>query len=69
MFSKTKIALATATFAAMIAAFTPAMANYASCYENPAGPGCPGEIKQNMTSHNYRGAEHPTVPATQHHHG
>ena len=69
MFSKTAIALVAASLAIGAAAITPAMANYAPCYENPAGLGCPGEIKQSTTSHYYRGAEHPTVPATRHHHG
>ena len=50
MFSKTAIALAVASFAVGAVALTPAMANYAPCLENPAGPGCPGEVK-NMTSH------------------
>ena len=68
MFSKTAIALAVASFAVGAVALTPAMANYAPCLENPAGSGCPGEIK-NMTSHQHKGAAHPTVPATRHHHG
>jgi hypothetical protein len=35
MFSKTAIALAVAAFAVGAVALTPAMANYAPCYENP----------------------------------
>ena len=66
MLSKTAIALAAASLAVSAAALTPAMANYAPCLENPAAKGCPGEIKQGR---NTQGAEHPTVPATRHHHG
>jgi hypothetical protein len=66
MFNKTAIALAAASLAVGAAALTPAMANYAPCLENPAAKGCPGEIKQERSS---QGAEHPTVPATRHHHG
>jgi hypothetical protein len=66
MLSKTAIALAAASLAVSAAALTPAMANYAPCLENPAAKGCSGEIKQERNS---QGAEHPTVPATRHHHG
>jgi hypothetical protein len=68
MFSKTAIALAVTLFAVGAAALTPAMANYAPCYENPAAKGCPGEISQ-PGARGSQGAEHPTVPATRHHHG
>jgi hypothetical protein len=68
MFSKSAIALAAASFAVGAAALTPAMANYAPCVENPAGKGCPGEIKQNAAMHSYRGAEHHPRSTT-HHHG
>ena len=68
MFSKTSLALAAASFAVGAAALTPAMANYAPCVENPAGKGCPGEIKQNTATPSYRGAEHQTRHTT-HHHG
>jgi hypothetical protein len=68
MFSKISIALAAASFAVGAAALTPAMANYAPCVENPAGKGCPGEIKQNTAAPSYRGAEHHTRSTT-HHHG
>ena len=67
MFSKTAIALIAASLALGFAA--PAMANYAPCVENPAAKGCPGEINQNTNANSYKGAEHPTVPATRHHHG
>ena len=67
MFSKTAIALAAASFAVGAAALTPAMANYAPCVENPAGKGCPGEIKQNAATPSYRGAEHQTRHTTRHH--
>ena len=67
MFSKTAIALAAASFAVGAAALTPAMANYAPCLENPAAKGCPGEIKQNMATHSYKGAEHQTRHTTRHH--
>ena len=66
MLSKTAIALAAASFAVGATALTPAMANYAFCVENPTAKGCPGEMKYERGS---QGAEHPTVPATRHHHG
>ena len=65
MLSKTAIALVAASLALGFAALTPAMANYAPCYENPAASGCPGSINQN--THSNRGAEHQTPTA--HHHG
>jgi len=69
MFSKTiALTIAAASFSIGDVTLTPAMANYAPCYENPNGPGCPGETKQNMTTHYYRGAEHQTRQMT-HHHG
>jgi hypothetical protein len=67
MLSKTAIALVAASFALGAAAVTPAMANYASCVENPAAKGCPGEIKQNTAMPSYRGAEHQTRHTTRHH--
>ena len=67
MFSKTAIGLAAASFMVAAAAFTPVMANYAPCYENPAGKGCPGEINQNTSAQSHRGAEYQ-MPRT-HHHG
>jgi hypothetical protein len=43
MLTKTAIALAAITSVALgAAALTPASANYAPCYENPAAIGCPG---------------------------
>jgi hypothetical protein len=70
MFSKTAIALAVASLALGAAAGTPAMSNYAPCYENPAAAGCPGnyQANQSTTAHSYKGAEHPTRHTT-HHHG
>jgi hypothetical protein len=70
MFIKTAIALAAASLALGAAAVTPAMANYAPCYENPAATGCPGnyEVNQHTTAQSYKGAEHPTRHTT-HHHG
>ena len=46
MLSKTAIALIAASLALGFAALTPAMANYAPCYENPAAAGCPGATNQ-----------------------
>jgi hypothetical protein len=68
MFSKTAIALAAASLALGLDFLTPANANYAPCYENPAAAGCPGQINQNTAAHSYKGAEHPTRH-TIHHHG
>jgi len=43
MLRKTLVALAaTVSRTAGAATLTPAMANYDSCYENPAATGCPG---------------------------
>jgi hypothetical protein len=67
MLSKTAIALVAASLALGFAALTPAMANYAPCYENPAAAGCPGEIKQNTPTHSYKGAEHQTRHTIRHH--
>lgn len=67
MFSKTAIALAVASLALGAAAGTPAMANYAPCYENPAATGCPGDINPKSTANSHR-AEHP-MPHTTRHHG
>jgi hypothetical protein len=64
MLSKTAIALIAASLALGFAALTPAMANYAPCYENPAAAGCPGATNQN--THSNRGAEHQ-APWTRHH--
>ena len=63
MFSKTAIALATASLALGASALVPAMANYDRCYEDPAATGCPGNYdvnqkQSNMTAHSYKGAEH-----------
>jgi len=66
MLSKTVIALAAASLAVGASAFTPAMANYAPCVENPAAKGCPGEINQNTNANSYRGAEHQTRHVTHH---
>jgi hypothetical protein len=66
MLSKTAIVLAAASLALGAAALTPAMANYAPCYENPAAAGCPG-APSNMTAHSYKGAEHQTRHNTRHH--
>jgi hypothetical protein len=45
MLNKTLIALAAlASVALSAAALTPAMANYDSCYENPAAAKCPGNF-------------------------
>ena len=66
MLSKTAIALVAASFELGAAAVTPAMANYASCVENPAAKGCPGEIKQNTAMPSYRGAEHQTRHTIRH---
>ena len=65
MLSKTAIALAAASLALSVAALTPAMANYAPCYENPAAAGCPG-APSDTTAHNYKGAEHQTRHTTHH---
>ena len=67
MLSKTAIALAAASLAVGASAFTPAMANYAPCVENPAAKGCPGEISQNTNPNSYKGAEHQTRHTTRHH--
>jgi hypothetical protein len=64
MLSKTAIALIAASLALGFAALTPAMANYAPCYENPAAAGCPEATNQN--THSNRGAEHQ-APWTRHH--
>jgi len=66
MLSKTAIALAAASLAVGASAFTPAMANYAPCVENPAAKGCPGEISQNTNQNSYKGAEHQTRHTTRH---
>src|SRR4029078_3711615 len=66
MFSKTAIAIASASLAVGSAAPTPAMVNYAPCVENPAANGCPGEIKKNTATPSYR-AEHHTRSTTNHH--
>ena len=67
MFSKTAIGLAAALLVLAAGAFTPAMANYAPCYENPAAKGCPGEINQSTSAQSYRGAEHQMRSTTRHH--
>ena len=46
MLIKIAIALIAASLALGFAALTPAMANYAPCYENPAAAGCPGATNQ-----------------------
>ena len=66
MFSKTAFALAAASLALAATAVTPAMANYAPCYENPAASGCPGDINPKATANSHR-AEHPTPHTTRHH--
>jgi hypothetical protein len=73
MLSKTAIALVAASFALGFAAFTPAMANYDRCYENPAASGCPGNydlnrsnLKAPVNAPRSRGAEHQ-APSTRHH--
>jgi hypothetical protein len=53
MFRKTIIA-GTAAIALSAAAFTPALANYAACTENPGGNGCPGAIAQTPSQESLR---------------
>ena len=67
MFSKTAIALAAASLALGATAVTPAMANYAPCYENPAAAGCPGEVNPKTSAQSYQGAEHQTRHTIRHH--
>jgi hypothetical protein len=69
MFSKTAIGLAAALLVLAAGAFTPAMANYAPCYENPAAKGCPNEINQNTSAQtigaqNIRCAQQPAITAS-----
>jgi hypothetical protein len=69
MFSKTAIALAAASLALGATAVTPATANYAPCYENPAAAGCPGNYQVNpkASAPSYQGAEHQTRHTIRHH--
>ena len=67
MSSKTTIALAAVSFVVGVAALTPAVANYAPCYENPEATGCPGAINQNTKAQNYRAAGHQTHQTSRHH--
>jgi hypothetical protein len=67
MFSKTAIAFAAASLALGLAFLTPANANYAPCYENPAAAGCPGEVNPKTSAQSYQGAEHQTRHTIRHH--
>jgi hypothetical protein len=67
MLTKTAIALAaTASVVLGAAALTPAAANYAPCYENPAAPGCPGnyDIAKKPLA---KRAAHEQSSSTRHH--
>ena len=71
MFSKTAIALATASLALGASALIPAMANYDRCYENPAATGCPGNYDVTkepfyVAPHGYKGASHEQSHAVRH---
>jgi len=73
MLRTTLVALAaTASLAVSAAAFTPAMANYDFCYENPSAVGCPGNYDVTkeafyVAPHGYRGASHEQSRALGHH--
>ena len=67
MISKAAIAFAAASLALGLAFLTPANANYAPCYENPAAAGCPGEVNPKTSAQSYQGAEQQTRHTTRHH--